>query len=82
MKLSGHYTLEDLVRTLQGNFSCQYITKNSKGKALAEADQHIRLELFFVRFEIFKTRVEIYKSDSTGDGEKLTKICTLPVAAS
>ena len=80
MKLSGNYSTDDLIRTLQGNFSCTHVTKTAKGKALDAADQHIRLELFFVRLEIFKDKVVFYKFDSTGDGEKLTEICTLGVA--
>lgn len=76
MQLSGDYSVNDLVRTLQGNFSCQSVSKNSKGKALDPKDQHIRLELFFVRFEIYKDKVVIYRND---DG-KLTEMCELPVA--
>lgn len=79
-KLSGNYSVEDLIRTLQGNFSCQSVTRNARGKALPDDQKHIRLELFFVRAEIYSDKVVLYKSEN-GDGvEKLTKLCELPVS--
>lgn len=80
MKLAGNYTLDDLVRTFQGNFNCTNVTRNSHGKPLASELQHIRLELFFVRLEIYSDKVIIYKTETTNGTEKLTRICTLPVA--
>ena len=73
MQLSGDYTLQDLVQTLQGNFSCKTITKSSKGSALPREKCKTVLELFFVRFEIYSDRVEVYRQDNG----TLTKLCTL-----
>ena len=73
-RLSGEYSAEDLVRAFQGNFSCQSVTRNSRGAPLPESERHIRLEYFFIRAEIYKDRIEIYKSDSTDGTQKLTKL--------
>lgn len=78
MKLSGNYQISELARVFQGNFGCQSVNKNSKGRTLPSENQHIRLELFFIRFEIYKDKVIIYKIDD----DTLTKICELPVANS
>lgn len=80
MKLSGNYSVDDLIRALQGNFNCQSVTKNAKGKTLDAADQHIRLELFFLRFELYKDKVVIYKSTTEGGNEKLERIGSIPFA--
>ena len=81
MKLSGNFSLEDLVRTFQGNFSCQSVTKNTKGKPLTD-EEHITLELFFLRADIYPKKkpalVKIYSVSEGQNGEKLlTPLVTL-----
>lgn len=53
MKLSGNYSLDDLVRTLQGNFSCQSETDKTDGH------EFISVEYFFLRAEIDSTKNEV-----------------------
>lgn len=80
MKLSGNYNLEDLVRTLQGNFSCQTRDKNAKGKPLPAEEQCVRLELFFLAFEFYKAtnQVKVYTLSEDDNGvKKMTPLCTL-----
>lgn len=79
MKLSGQYSLDDLVRTLQGNFLCQSITKDGRGKPLDESKQYVALELFFLRFEFYNNKeVKVYKISEDENGtKKLTPIVTL-----
>lgn len=80
MKLSGDYDIKELVRTLQGNFSCQRVTKNSKGKPLPPEEQKIVLEHFFLRIELFpKTaQMDIYTISEDDSGvKKLNKVMTL-----
>lgn len=79
MKLSGQYSLDDLVRTLQGNFLCQSVTKDGRGKLLDESKQHVVLELFFLRFEFYNNKeVKVYKISEDENGtKKLTPIVTL-----
>lgn len=80
MQLSGEYGLSELVRTLQGNFSCQKVTKTSKGKALPLEEQKITMELFFLHIELFPVKgiIEIYSiSDDEKGVKKLNKLMTL-----
>ena len=80
MKLSGDYDPKELVRALQGNFSCQRVTKNSKGKPLPLEEQKISLELFFLRIDIFPVMgsVDIYAVNEDESGQKkLKKLVTL-----
>lgn len=73
MKLSGNYSLEDLVRTLQGNFSCREFTKTANGKLLDSDKQYIRIELFFVAVEIYhKASTPCIKIFKIKDDEKGT----------
>lgn len=81
-RLSGDYSPDDLVRAFQGNFSCQSVTRNSRGTPLPESERHIRLEYYFIRAEIYNDRIAIYKSDSTDWSQKLTKIGELPFRSS
>lgn len=80
MKLSGEYDIKELVRALQGNFSCQRVTKNSKGKVLPIEEQKIVLEAFFLHIEIFAVTAEIViytiSEDDKGT-KKLSKVMTL-----
>lgn len=73
-RLSGEYSVDELVRAFQGNFSCQSVTRNSRGTPLPESERHIRLEYFFIRAEIYKDHITVYKSDSTDGTQKLTKL--------
>lgn len=75
MKLSGNYTHEELSRALQGNFSCQEFTKNSKKKPLA--DPYIRLELFFIAMEIHPVTKKVVISKITDDGKGTTELTPL-----
>ena len=79
MKLSGQYSLDDLVRTLQGNFLCQSVTKDGRSKLLDESKQYVALELFFLRFEFYNNKeVKVYKISEDENGtKKLTPIVTL-----
>jgi hypothetical protein len=79
MKLSGQYSFEDLARTLQGNFLCQSVTKDGRGKTIDESKQHVVLELFFLRFEFYNNKeVKVYKISEDENGtKKLTPIVTL-----
>lgn len=80
MKLSGDYDVKELIRALQGNFSCQYVTKNSKNKPLPLEEQKITLELFFLHIEIFPVTGEIivYRvADDPNSTKKLVKLVTL-----
>ena len=80
MKLSGEYDIKELVRALQGNFSCQRVTKNPKGKVLPIEEQKIVLEAFFLHIEIFAVTAEIViytiSEDDKGT-KKLSKVMTL-----
>jgi len=80
MKLSGEYDIKELVRALQGNFSCQRVIKNSKGKVLPIEEQKIVLEAFFLHIEIFAVTAEIViytiSEDDKGT-KKLSKVMTL-----
>ena len=49
MKLSGNYSLDDLVRALQGNFSCQSETDKT------DSHEYVSVEYFFLRAEIDST---------------------------
>lgn len=81
MKLAGDYGLSDIVRALQGNFSCQSVTKNSRGKALPRENCHVRLELFFLRFEIYHDRVDVYRTETGETGaETLIKLGTIALS--
>ena len=53
MKLSGNYSLDDLVRAIQGNFSCQSETDKT------DSHEFISLEYFFLRAEIDSTKNEV-----------------------
>lgn len=80
MKLSGDYDVKELVRALQGNFSCQTRDKNSKGKPLPADEQCVRLELFFLCIEFYKStgEVKIYTIEEDENGtKKLTPLCTV-----
>lgn len=77
MKLSGNYSIEDLQRTLQGNFSCQEFTKDSKGKPLPEEKQYIRLELFFIALEIYPKRGEVVILKIKDDDKGSTQLTPL-----
>lgn len=80
MKLSGEYDIKELVRALQGNFSCQRVTKNSKGKTLPLEEQKIVLEAFFLHLEIFAVtgEVVIYTISEDDKGtKKLSRVVTL-----
>lgn len=78
MKLSGKYSLENLVRTLQGNFLCQSVTKDGRGKPIDESKQYVALELFFLRFEFYNKEVKVYKISEDENGtKKLTPLVTL-----
>lgn len=81
MKLSGDYSSDDLVRAFQGNFSCMYVTKNSRGKPLSESEKHIRVEYFFLRADIYKDRIEVYRIEYD-NYDKLIKLCEIPIAHS
>lgn len=81
MKLAGDYGLSDIVRALQGNFSCQSVTKNSRGKPLPKENSHVRLELFFLRFEIYPDRVDVYRTETGDTGtETLIKLGTIALS--
>jgi hypothetical protein len=71
MKLSGQYSHEELARALQGNFSCQQVLNNSKGEPLG-VDEHITLELFFLKVDIYphKEQVVISKVSEDSYGQK------------
>lgn len=78
MKLSGLYEVAELIRTFQGNFSCQHFTKNAKGKPLGDAER-ITLELFFLRFDIcpIKKEVKVYTvTEDEHSQQTLKLICT------
>lgn len=78
MKLSGLYEVEELIRTFQGNFSCQYFTKNAKGKPLEE-NERITLELFFLRVDIYpkKKLMKVYTvSEDEHSQQTLKEIAT------
>lgn len=79
MKLSGQYSLDDLVRTLQGNFLCQSVTKDGRGNPIDESKQYVALELFFLRFEFYNNKeVKVYKISEDENGtKKLTPLVTL-----
>lgn len=79
MKLSGQYSLDDLVRALQGNFLCQSITRDGRGKLLADDKQYVALELFFLRFEFYNNKtVKVYKVSEDENGtKKLSPLVTL-----
>lgn len=80
MKLSGEYDIKELVRALQGNFACQRVTKNSKGKPLPPEEQKVVLELFFLHIEMFPTtgQMVIYAISEDDSGvKKLNKLMTL-----
>lgn len=80
MKLSGEYDVKELVRALQGNFSCQRITKNSKGKPLPLEEQKIVLEHFFLHIEMFPVTGQVVFYTITEDDsgvKKLNKLMTL-----
>lgn len=71
MKLSGQYSFEDMCRALQGDFLCQSVTRDGKGKLLPENKQYIAMELFFLRFEFYKDNtVAIYKIEEDKNGTK------------
>lgn len=71
MKLSGQYLFEDMCRALQGDFLCQSVTRDGKGKLLPEDKQYIAMELFFLRFEFYKDNtVAIYKIEEDKNGTK------------
>jgi hypothetical protein len=71
MKLSGQYSFEDMSRALQGDFLCQSVTRDGKGKLLPEDKQYIALELFFLRFEFYKDKtVAVYKIEEDKNGTK------------
>lgn len=71
MKLSGQYSFEDMCRALQGDFLCQSVTRDGKGKLLPEDKQCIAMELFFLRFEFYKDNtVAIYKIEEDKNGTK------------
>lgn len=71
MKLSGQYSFEDMCRALQGDFLCQSVTRDGKGKLLPEDKQYIAMELFFLRFEFYKDNtVAIYKIEEDKNGTK------------
>lgn len=71
MKLSGQYSFEDMCRALQGDFLCQSVTRDGKGKLLPEDKQYIAMELFFLRFEFYKdSTVAIYKIEEDKNGTK------------
>ena len=71
MKLSGKYSFEDMCRALQGDFLCQSVTRDGKGKLLPENKQYVALELFFLRFEFYKDNtVAIYKIEEDRNGTK------------
>lgn len=79
MKLSGQYSIEELVRALQGNFLCQSVTRDGRNKLLAENKQHVALELFFLRFEFYKDKtVKVYQISEDENGtKKLSPLVTL-----
>lgn len=71
MKLSGQYSFEDMCRALQGDFLCQSVTRDGKGKLLPEDKQYTAMELFFLRFEFYKDNtVAIYKIEEDKNGTK------------
>lgn len=71
MKLSGQYSFEDMSRALQGDFLCQSVTRDGKGKLLPEDRQYIAMELFFLRFEFYKDKtVVVYKIEEDKNGTK------------
>ena len=71
MKLSGQYSFEDMSRALQGDFLCQSVTRDGKGKLLPEDKQYIAMELFFLRFEFYKDKtVKVYKIEEDKNGTK------------
>ena len=71
MKLSGQYSFEDMCRALQGDFLCQSVTRDGKGKLLPEDKQYIAMELFFLRFEFYKDKtVKVYKIEEDKNGTK------------
>lgn len=71
MKLSGQYSFEDMSRALQGDFLCQSVTRDGKGKLLPEDKQYIAMELFFLRFEFYKDKtVVVYKIEEDKNGTK------------
>ena len=71
MKLSGQYSFDDMCRALQGDFLCQSVTRDGKGKLLPEDKQYIAMELFFLRFEFYKDKtVKVYKIEEDKNGTK------------
>ena len=74
MTLSGNYDIEELRRALQGDFSCQTFKTDSKKKPLGD-NEHITLELFFMRFDFYPKKKEL-KVYSIGTDEKGSKILT------
>lgn len=60
-----------MCRALQGDFLCQSVTRDGKGKLLPEDKQYIAMELFFLRFEFYKDNtVAIYKIEEDKNGTK------------
>lgn len=74
MKLSGQYSYEELARALQGNFSCQQVLNDSKGGPLG-VDEHITLELFFLKVDIYPHKEQVVISTVSEDsyGQKTAK---------
>lgn len=74
MKLSGKYSFEELSRALQGNFSCQQVTKNSRGEQLGD-NEYVSMELFFLRFDFYpkKNVTKIYTVSEDAYGQKTLK---------
>lgn len=56
MKLSGKYNIDSLIDTLQGEFSCRLIKKDTT--------KYISLCLFYLEFRIYKDKVDVYTNDS------------------
>lgn len=74
MKLSGSYSLDDLRRALQGNFSCTEFVKDSHGHTLPEEKQYIRIELFFIALEFYPKTGEVIVSKIKDDGKGSTEL--------
>lgn len=74
MRLSGQYSHEQLARALQGNFSCQQFVTGQDGEPLGE-DEHVTLELFFLRFDIYSKKKNVVISSVSEDayGQKTVK---------